>query len=637
MKAAHGKMKNRGKVSLVAFVFFKDGCMARLSIIFQSRWLVPASFLLLLTAFHLVFGQFFPTRNGTLGHDYSHALPNLLDGYFWLRSNGLFEPFWFTPAFCGGQPVLGDQASIYYSVTQILTLFVNPLASVYATVLLFASLGFWGFYLLLRTCFDTSRQAALLGGALFMFNGFFIHRAMIGHLTFHSVMLVPLIAWLLLRPAVNNRVFAVLFNGSAGGSLLAYGIYSGIGSQILPCALAVLGITCIHGITGRISRGFVPRSAIAALVSIGLSAAKLTALLSFLRNFPRNDYSLPGVTGIWNAMHLLFSALFFAPTNIAEQARALTTNMQWALERHEWEYGVTMIPLLLILAGTASWFYRIRGAHPQLNISITRYGWFALLGLILALPLALNIYTPDWNAFLKQAPVIKSSSALVRWFLVYIPLAILSSALFFDKISQLPGRRNGIFTAALVALVLLNAVKDRTFYHTQGYRPDIIVDAWQSARTSTAQPRIQHVGTFANASDQIYNRNDLIAFGASQLACYNPSFGYGLEYFPIKALHPGLALEEKNGLLNIKNPACYLYPEQNHCTPGDHFTSAQREAAQAFTSYKPYPFSFSPAQQIANRVTQATLLLVVLLAVAPLMFAPAFLRKLKSSMPDKLA
>lgn len=592
--------------------------MRRLAVMAQDRWIAPASFLLLLTAYHLTFGQFFPTMNGMLGHDYSRVLPDLLDGYFWFRSNGLFEPFWFTPAFCGGQPALGDPAFIFYSVAQFLTFFVNPLTGVYATVLLFASLGFWGFYLLLRFCFDASRHAAVLGGALFMFNGFFIQRMMIGHFIYHGVMLIPLIAWFLLRPITKSLTLGILLNGAAAGCVLAYGVYSGLISLLLPCTVAVLAIICMHGFAGRESAGFVQRSLVAVLVSVGLSAAKLAATLSFLHNFPRSDYTLPGIASLWDALQLLFSALFLAPPGIAEQAQPLLAGVQWTLDRHEWEYGVTVVPLLIImLAGTMVVLGRMRGVRPRLNSA--RWAWLALLGFTLTLPLVLNIYTPGWNAFLKQVPLIKSSSNLLRWFLVYIPVVILPAALLLDRISPLASRRNGILMAALAALILINAVKDRTFYHDQYYRPDTIVSAWQAAYTGTTPPHIQYVGAYVDANNRIQmtgNGNDMIAAWGSQFACYNAVFGYQLEHFPVKALHPGPVLAETNGLLNIKNPACYTYPEQNNCVPGDHFTTAQREAAQTFANYKPYPFSFSPGQQVANRVTLVTLaLLAVLLAV----------------------
>jgi len=585
----------------------------------QERWIAPVSFLLLLAAYHLIFGQFFPTRNGTLGTDYSRVLPDLLDGYFWFRSNGLFEPFWFTPSFCGGLPALGDPQSGYYSVAQFLAFLINPLASVYATVLLFASLGFWGFYLLLRACFGASRQAAVVGGALFMFNGFFIHRMLIGHFAFHGVMLIPLIAYFLLRPAVGTRILGIFQNGAVAGCMLAYGVYSGMVHLLLPCALAVLGMAAVHGLAGRESAGFVRRSLVAALVAVGLAAAKLAAALSFLRNFPRSDISLPGAASVWDALHLLFSALFFSPADIAQQAQPLVAGVEVILERHEWEYGITMVPLLLIVAGAVLLLVRTRGALPR--PSAAKWVWLALLGLVLALPLALNIHTPEWNAFLKQVPLIKSSSNLLRWFLVYIPLAILAAALLLDRIALRESRRNLLVGAALAALVLINAAKDRDFYHDQHYRPDTIVNAWQAARAGTAAPRIRYIGAYVDAENHIEmrgNGNDLIAAGASQFACYNPIFGYRLERFPAKTLHPGPVLMETDGVLNLKNPVCYLYPEQNSCAPGDHFTAAQREAAQAFADYKPYPVELSAAQSAANAATRATLALLALLLVATL-------------------
>ncbi len=591
--------------------------MRRLAVAEKGRWIAPFSYLFLLASYHLIFRQFFPTRNGTLGHDYSRILPDLLDGYYWFRSNGIFEPFWFTPAFCGGQPALGAPESGFYSVAQFLTFFADPLASVYATVLLFASIGFWGFYLMLRACFGSGRQAAVLGGALFMFNGFFIHRMMIGHFAFHGVMLIPWVAYLLLRPT-RKKIFATMLNGAAAGCMLAYGAYSGMVHLLLPCAIAVLGIAAIHGLVRGDSTGFVPRSLFAVLVAGGLSAAKLTAALLFLRNFPRSDYSLPGIDSIRETMKILFSTLFISPADIETRVMPQLDNLQWAVGRHEWEYGVTWVPLLIILAGTAVMLSHLRKARPRPGM--TGWAWLVLLGCVLVLPISLNIYTPAWNAFLKHIPVIKSSVFLMRWFLVYIPLVILASALLLDRISPLTRSRNLMLLAALAALVWINAAKDREFYVAQPYRPDAIINAWKAATAGTAKVRIQTITANLVADNQIWmtnNRNDAIATGGSQLACFNPIFGYGLEHFPVKSLHPGPVLEEKDGLLNIKNPACYTYPAQNSCAPGDHFTVAQLEAARAFASYKPFPFSFSPEQKVANGMTLITLAsLVVLIAVA---------------------
>jgi hypothetical protein len=218
-------------------------------------------------------------------------------------------------------------------------------------------------------------------------------------------------------------------------------------------------------------------------------------------------------------------------------------------------------------------------------------------------------------------PEAGAADQVEQQFLIYIPLVILAAALLADRIALRESRRNLLAAAALGALLLINAVKDRDFYQAQQYAPDTIVNAWQAAHAATAAPRIRFIGAYVDAENHIEmrgNGNDLIAAGASQFACYNPIFGYRLERFPAKTLHPGPVLAETDGLLNLKNPVCYLYPEQNGCTPGDHFTVAQREAAQAFADYKPYPVKLSAAQLAANFVTRATLVLLALLLVVAL-------------------
>jgi hypothetical protein len=578
----------------------------------QERWIAPASFVILTIAYHLIFGQFFPTRHGTLGHDYSRIFPDLLDGYFWLKRNGIFEPFWFTPAFCGGQPALGAPESGYYSVAQFLTFVATPTTSVYMAILLFAALGFWGFYQLLRHCFASSVQAAVFGGALFMFNGFFVHRMLIGHFAFHGMMLIPWVAYLLLRP-IENKLSKVFFYGALAGSILAYCVYSGMVHLLLPFALAVLGIACVHGLAKKKGAGLVGRGTVAVLVAAGLSAAKLSAALFFLRGFPRSDYSLPGVTDIWHALYLLGRELFFAPADIADVALPYLAGVQWNLNRHEWEYGITLVPLVVVLVGVSSFLVRTRVSFSRPTPA--SMAWAVLLGVVLALPLALNFYAPHWNALLKQIPLIKSSSNLLRWFLIFIPVMILVSALFLDKISHRATVRSAILALALAALVFINATKDRVYYDSQPYRPDTIVKAWQSAEANNTPAQIEKIGAFLDAASQIQitgNLNDLIVSGTSQIACNNPIFGYRLEHFPIKSLHIGSVFAEMDGKLNIKNPACYLYPEQNGCAYGDHFTKEQVQSARAFIHYQPFPFNIPTTQLVANWTTQISLIGVVL-------------------------
>jgi hypothetical protein len=93
-----------------------------------------------------------------------------------------------------------------------------------------------------------------------------------------------------------------------------------------------------------------------------------------------------------------------------------------------------------------------------------------------------------------------------------------------------------------------------------------------------------------------------LTIGASPLECYEALFGYRLEHFPKGALTSGSALARVGDRLNIKDPACYVFPTANHCRPGDHFTAERREQAAAFLHYRPYPFRQPLAQRITDTV-----------------------------------
>ncbi|OGR02794.1 MAG: hypothetical protein A2520_09510 [Deltaproteobacteria bacterium RIFOXYD12_FULL_53_23] len=560
-----------------------------------------SAFFFLLLCYHLIFSRFFPNSQGRLGHDYSGILPGLLDGYFWFKNNALLDVPWFSPSFCGGQPFFADVQSYYYSIPQVLTLFFNPLTSVYLSVLIFASLGFLGMYLLLQRVFRTSAETALLAASLFMFNGYYAHRMLVGHIGVQGFMLAPLVAFLLLQvapPGEKKTNLPTVFNTVLAGFLVGYWLQSGLTSLIIPVSLAILAIVCLHFYTSKDWKVFLCRAVGATLIALTLSAAKLMVGFAFMANFARSDYLLPGVNGIFNALKLLFITLFFSPANIEDIAIPKLSNMQWMLSRHEWEYGITFIPLLIILvAWTKGLWAQNRSSltgsknHPAISLIA-----LAMLAVILLLPLALNIYTPEWNAILKRTPLIQSSSALFRWWIIYIPISIVYAAVSLEKITFLERYRIPVVVVSIIVLLALNLTKDRLFYDTQGYDGNLILQAYQKSASSPAPPQIRGIGLSEYG-------NDVIAFGISQLACYNPSFGYRLEHLPFKSLHPGSIFAQNEGYLNLKNPACYVFPAENGCEPGDHFTTGQQPQAELFARYKPFPFKIPLRQKIANIIS----------------------------------
>lgn len=577
----------------------------------------------LLLVYYWIFGAFFPNNQGMIGHDYSAVLPGILDGYFWLRNNPIYEVPWFSPSFCGGQPFVANINGMFYMLPTFLTFFIDPLKSLQVNFLLLAAIGAWGMHRLLRDAFDASSKAALLGGALFLFNGFYAHRIVVGHLCYQGFMLLPWLAWALLAQKTQgeSRRIQWLEHGlcvTLAGAMLAYWVVSGFVTLVLPGGLAVLAVAglCLTGHDRW--RLFLGRSAASLVISLALSGAALSAGAAFLSHFPRTEYLLPGIKSIVDAVLVLGVTLFLSPAGIEGFVNPRLDNVQWYMARHEWEFGITLVPLLLMgLLWGSSLFGRVKllaftPMHPK------RLAAWAVLGICLVISLAVNIYSPSWNAFLKAVPFLKNSSILIRWWIVYIPVIIVYAALTIDKIGWSERYRTGLVLASILGILVQNGIQDRMFYHQQSYDPFAIVDTYWITQHGDYKPEIKAISVYQNEAGKIVmppNRNDDIIYGKSQLACYNPAFGYRLEYLPVKTLHPGSVYAEKDGRLNLKNPACYVFPEENHCQPGDHFLSSQIEQAQAFARYQPFAFEISTWQSVANWVSLVAVVVVPCLFV----------------------
>jgi hypothetical protein len=572
----------------------------------------------LVISHYLIFSRFFPNANGTLGVDYSFVLPYLLNGYIWSHVNGIGDVPWFTPAFCGGIPYVANPQNFYYSIPQWLAFLTDPLTSVRITIAGFAAAGFFGFYLLARRCCSLSRATAMLGATLFLFNGFYIHRMIIGHFVYHSFMAVPLLAFLVLRPLPRDsgsRIRHAITDSALGALLVAYMVFSGAAPVMGPFLLAVVLVCGIAALESPSQWSLsLPSVKFGAAVGLGLglAAAKISATMAFMDHFPRDLYLLPGVPDVISLLGIVLQSLFLFPAH--ELAAASLVNSQWLLDRHEFEFGVTFIPAALILAGV--WTQRHHWLTSAWWCGFTLRQWVIIGGLVclLMIPLAGNYYTPGWNAFLKQVPVVRNSSSLIRWFCVYIPVAILAGCLALDSFARWQPYRWQIAGLAIAFVVVVNVATDRTFYHQAAYNPDEVVAAYGQVKSGSWAPQITHIAMYGDSNNNpllpVF-RNNTFLKNRSQLLCYEPVFGYRLEHFPFKTLRPGPVADVSGDTLNLKNPACFVFPDENHCAPGDHFRADQLAAATEFVHYRPFSFDVSSGQRRANDISVLSLLVLV--------------------------
>lgn len=610
---------------------------SRFPILSNHKYAIFA-FIAAIIAYHIIYSPFFMSAN--VGHDYSMILPQLLENYYWILKNNIVSINWFSPGLCGGQPAFADPQNIQFSFPQLLTFALPPIKAVYATVLIFAALGYWGMYGLLNKVLSLRTGMAVAGAILFMFNGFFAGRMMVGHFPFHGIMLLPLIACFLLHQPRSQQWLPEVLLAYGGGFSMAYWIHSGMISLIIPAILVLLGITGLILAERPVPiHRLIARWAGVVLLAMSLSLGKLIAGMAYLKNFPRSDYSLPAFSSPWQELIAFSRSLFLQPGNVAENYSPHLVYAQWSLDLHEWMYGVSPLPILLLLLfvwlavhGKKTSSPAQSAPSPSMTSTLRNYfGWGLFLCMAL-IPLIVNWAPSQWQEFFKIIPVIKNSSNLFRWWLIDMVLLIVVSLYLAEKNSLL-NRGQGwlVAIAAVLAMGWQTSTMDRAFFARQPYDSTPTTIGWEAAQRPDFTPQIKAnvVHVLNGRISTPLNRNDAFMQGNSTIFCYNPIFGYRLENFPLKSLSPGPVNELIGNFFNMKNPACYVYPKENDCAPGDHFTANQKAELESFTTYKPFPFNISRAQHAANTLARIALLSLVVLVIVAFVWELSIIRRNK--------
>ena len=294
--------------------------------------------------------SFFPNAHGLLGHDYGWFVPTLIMGEFWHQQNGWWALPHFTPALCGGVPFLANPQSVYFSLPQLLMRVLEPTPALFATLLVSATAGAAGCYVLLRRSFEVSVHAATLGATLFLLNGFLFYRMVVGHLTYHAIAIAPLLAYVVASSQKTASITGTKSMGPlvlrivAGGLLIAYVTYGGALNFQIPlvltvsCALLMLQIQ--RGL--RMAPWFVLGGS--CLWGVLLSAMKMVPAAIFVAQFPRPYLRSYLFDSPVETMRMLLTGLF-VPAALSDTVHFPSG---FALDRHEFEFGVSVVPLVLM-------------------------------------------------------------------------------------------------------------------------------------------------------------------------------------------------------------------------------------------------------------------------------------------------
>jgi hypothetical protein len=558
--------------------------------------MLPLALALSAVGYVMLVLRFFPDDQGKLGDDYEYFLPLLLAGKYWIAENGFFTVPRFSPAYCGGVPLLANPQSIFYSVPQGLSLVTSPIASMLATTLAFAGIGACSTYVLMRRLFMVSVQAASLSSVLFLFNGLLLHRMASGHATYHVVGLLPLLCYLLLTP-VGARPFPLMLFRAAGSvatasAILTYAAYAGALNIVVPFGISCVVVWLVHALLHRPVAAFPILGAASAAISAAAAAAKIVPAAVYVHNFPRL-HELQIFDHAIDLYHALFLGLFLP---------GLLPDHYWIVGKQELEFGVGVVPPLLLVAA----YFRFR-AHRRWRLGALASLKLAALVLLLLLPLALNYGGTGYAAWLKSLPYIGENVILTRWLLIYVLPLIVGAGLALDYVFPTPSQRSKAALAGMFLTVLPPLAFDGPFYDIHPYDPMPVLSADRALQVTGRPPAIIAVG----GNGSFGTRNDGLASGISGFPCYEPMFGYQLESFP-PHLVTGLLHKEGTQAVHLRNPACYIYGPENGCAPGDGFTQDQLEDESAFASYRPFAFVLPIWQRWADGVSVVGLCTILL-------------------------
>ena len=65
--------------------------------------------------------------------------------------------------------------------------------------------------------------------------------------------------------------------------------------------------------------------------------------------------------------------------------------------------------------------------------------------------------------------------------------------------------------------------------------------------------------------------------------------------------------DKKDNNLMFFNPSCFLFPEENNCSPGDTFKISDKDKLIDFTNYRKFEFMQNKMQVIANYISVITI------------------------------
>ena len=585
----------------------------------KKNYLFCVLSLIIIFIHQFIFQSLLPNSNSFLGHDYSLVLPNFLFGKIWFDKNFLSIP-WFSPSFCCGVPYFADPQIGYYSFQQLLFIFFSPLVALKISFFIFSLTAFVGTFLLANKSFKLNIYISLIAATLFLFNGFFNYRAIIGHFSFLSYVFIPIYCFTVIYSfEVNGGKLKNIFYILISSILFANFIHSGSSSLIVVITLSIALIILIYIFINN-NLKIIYNLFISLFLGLIISSSKINASFAFLSNFTREYPPLLFENFVSLLINTVKSLFFFPDINRFNSDTINQVTNQ--LQIHEIEFGVSIIPIIIF----AFFILNIKKFFIN-NFTSVKFISFTIMLVILIFTVSVNLSNNGIGTFFRELPVIKSTWVHFRVTSIYIIPIILISCILLNKFNLKPIYLKYITFVFLFIIVFQTQIYEKKFYNEQKYDPKNLVKFYEN-KNRIKNINVNEIIIFLDQNNKpvISNqRNDMFVFNFSPLFCYNPIFGYNLEDLPKNKFTFNKRNEISNNLINFMgnpkeikenqsnffNPSCFVFPNENGCKPGDFFKESQLNELENFLNYKNFNFQISKSQSFFNYLSLISFLMII--------------------------
>ncbi len=553
---------------------------------------------------HQLIFQDYLIINNSLNGDYILSVPAAVFGKIWFLKNGLFEIPHFNAATCCGIPFYADPQSAYYSLQQFLFIIFDVDLAIRILFLVLSIIAFLGTYILTRFCFRFEKYNSLLCASLFLFNGFFVYRFLWGHLTYCYYVFVPLYCFFIIQSSLfKNSILKILFF-SISTLIIANFFHSGVAPIMPIIILSIISVIVIYLFNYK-NYGVIKYTILSFLIGILISLSKIVSSLYFLKQYPRIVEGIY-LNNIGDFIYVFFTSFFLYPHTSYFHRNNLNNFFMATVDL---DFSISLVPLVILI---------IFIFHFKKFINKKNYNLWIVLLIALSVPIFFNVNIFNSKNIVSSIPIFRSFWINTRWMAVYIFPIILFVGIVVNNL-----KFKKKFILLLIFLIVFQTViyhKIRNFlgtnYFVNGsvYSILMINEYSENLNKKIKDVKIEKVKMFSD-----FTENEAFINNTSNYYCYSPIFGYRLEHLPFNDIKN--FQEPQKDLKNyLFNPACFLYPDDNFCKPGDLFKTNEELNLYKFINYNNYSFNIPLYQKISNYISLTIFIIIFFVTIILIIF-----------------